>query len=85
MEANDLTIYAAMLSGPENMPVFGDNQLTPAEKRSIINYVQTIKTTADPGGAGVGRVGPVAEGLVIWTVGVGALLFGIFWMGTKAP
>jgi ubiquinol-cytochrome c reductase cytochrome c subunit len=83
-EANDLTIYAAMLSGPENMPVFGDNQLSPDEKRAIINYVQTVKAQADPGGAGVGRVGPVAEGLVIWVVGVGALLFGIFWMGTKA-
>jgi quinol---cytochrome-c reductase cytochrome c subunit len=84
LEADDLTIYTAMLSGPENMPVFGDNQLTPDEKRSIINYVQTIKAQADPGGAGVGRVGPVAEGLVIWVVGVGALMFGIFWMGTKA-
>ena len=83
-EANDLTIYTAMLSGPENMPVFGDNQLTPDEKRAIVNYVQTIKASADPGGAGIGRVGPVAEGLVIWVVGIGALLFGIFWMGTKA-
>ena len=84
MDANDMTIYTAMLSGPENMPVFGDNQLSPDEKRAIINYVQTIKAQADPGGAGVGRVGPVAEGLVIWVVGMGALLFGIFWMGTKA-
>jgi ubiquinol-cytochrome c reductase cytochrome c subunit len=84
LDANDMTLYTAMLSGPENMPVFGDNQLTPDEKRAIINYVQTIKTTADPGGAGIGRVGPVAEGLVIWVVGMGALLFGIFWMGTKA-
>ncbi|PZA22525.1 cytochrome C [Modestobacter versicolor] len=83
-EANDMTIYTAMLSGPENMPVFGDNQLSPEEKRSIINYVQTLKAQADPGGAGIGRVGPVAEGLVIWVVGIGALLFGIFWMGTKA-
>ena len=83
-EADDMTIYTAMLSGPENMPVFGDNQLTPDEKRAIINYVQTIKAQADPGGAGIGRVGPVAEGLVIWVVGIGALLFGIFWMGTKA-
>ncbi len=83
-DATDLEIYTAMLSGPENMPVFGDNQLTPEEKRSIINYVQTIKEQADPGGAGVGRIGPVGEGLVIWVVGVGALLFGIFWMGSKA-
>ncbi|RBY88869.1 cytochrome C [Blastococcus sp. TBT05-19] len=83
-DSNDLEIYTAMLSGPENMPVFGDNQLTPEEKRSIINYVQTIKSQADPGGAGIGRIGPVAEGLVIWIVGIGALMFGIFWMGSKA-
>jgi ubiquinol-cytochrome c reductase cytochrome c subunit len=83
-DANDLEIYTAMLTGPENMPVFGDNQLTSEEKRAIINYVQTIDNQADPGGAGVGRMGPVAEGLVIWVVGIGVLLFGIFWMGSKA-
>jgi ubiquinol-cytochrome c reductase cytochrome c subunit len=83
-DANDLELYTAMLTGPENMPVFGDNQLTPEEKRSIINYVQTIREQADPGGAGIGRIGPVGEGLVIWVVGVGALMFGIFWMGSKA-
>jgi quinol---cytochrome-c reductase cytochrome c subunit len=83
-EADDKTIYTAMLTGPENMPVFGDNQLTPDEKRAVINYVQTIKAQADPGGAGIGRIGPVSEGLVIWVVGIGALLFGIFWMGSKA-
>jgi len=83
-DANDMTLYAAMLSGPENMPVFGDNQLTDEEKRAIINYVQTVDNQADPGGAGVGRMGPVAEGLVIWVVGIGALMFGIFWMGSKA-
>ena len=83
-DANDLEIYTAMLTGPENMPIFGDNQLTPEEKRAIINYVQTINSQADPGGAGIGRIGPVAEGVVIWVVGVAALLFGIFWMGSKA-
>ena len=83
-DANDLEIYTAMLSGPENMPVFGDNQITPEEKRAIINYVQTVTDMPDPGGAGIGRIGPVSEGLVIWVVGVAALLFGIFWMGSKA-
>jgi ubiquinol-cytochrome c reductase cytochrome c subunit len=82
--ADDLTIYTAMLSGPENMPVFGDNQLTPDEKRAVINYVQTIKAEANPGGAGIGRIGPVGEGLVIWVVGIGILMFGVFWMGSKA-
>ncbi len=48
--ATDEQIYAAMLSGPESMPVFSDNQLTPAEKQPIIAYVQTLKASKDPGG-----------------------------------
>ncbi len=32
-----------MLTGPENMPVFGDNQLTPQEKQDIIAYVQNLQ------------------------------------------
>ncbi|SNS07770.1 menaquinol-cytochrome c reductase cytochrome c1 subunit precursor [Geodermatophilus saharensis] len=83
-DANDLEIYTAMLTGPENMPVFGDNQLTPEDKRSIINYIQTVTDMPDPGGAGIGRIGPVGEGVVIWVVGISALMFGIFWMGSKA-
>jgi ubiquinol-cytochrome c reductase cytochrome c subunit len=84
LDSTDLEIYTAMLSGPENMPVFGDNQLSSQEKRSIINYIQTIKGMEDPGGAGIGRLGPVSEGLVIWVVGIGALLFSLYWIGTKA-
>ncbi len=83
-DSTDLEIYTAMLSGPENMPVFGDNQLTPEQKRSIINYVRTISAMEDPGGAGIGRIGPVSEGLVVWVVGIGAMLFGVYWIGTKA-
>jgi ubiquinol-cytochrome c reductase cytochrome c subunit len=83
-DSTDLEIYTAMLSGPENMPVFGDNQLSSEEKRSIINYIQTVSSMEDPGGAGIGRLGPVSEGLVIWVVGIGALLFSVYWIGTKA-
>ena len=35
-QATDAQIYGAMLSGPENMPKFGDGQLTPEEKAAII-------------------------------------------------
>ena len=57
-DATDREIYAAMLTGPENMPVFGDNQLTPEEKRAIITYVQTLNeqaTRAAPASAGSAR------------------------------
>jgi ubiquinol-cytochrome c reductase cytochrome c subunit len=81
--STDKQIYGAMLSGPENMPVFNDNQLTPDQKTMVIDYIQTLKEQKDPGGAGIGRIGPVSEGLVIWIVGVGLLMGIILWIGRK--
>jgi ubiquinol-cytochrome c reductase cytochrome c subunit len=81
--ATDTQIYTAMLVGPENMPVFSNNQITPEQKRAIIGYVQTMKQSNDPGGSGIGRIGPVAEGLVIWTAGIGVLMISILWIGAR--
>ena len=81
--STDLQLYTAMLVGPENMPVFNNNQITPEQKRAIIGYVQAMKESNDPGGAGLGRIGPVAEGLVIWTVGLGVLMVSILWIGAR--
>jgi ubiquinol-cytochrome c reductase cytochrome c subunit len=83
-DATDKQIYAAMLSGPESMPVFSDNTITPEQKRAIIAYIQTIKASKDPGGHGIGRIGPVSEAIVIWVGGVGALMIMILWIGAKS-
>jgi len=77
-------IYEAMVTGPENMPVFGDKQITPAQKLAIINYIRTIKTEANPGGAGLGRVGPVTETIVGWLAGIGVLVIVTIWIGARA-
>lgn len=82
-EATDKQIYTAMLTGPESMPVFTDNEITPEQKRAIIAYVQTLKDSADPGGHGIDRIGPVSEAIVIWVAGVGALMGFILWIGAK--
>jgi ubiquinol-cytochrome c reductase cytochrome c subunit len=82
--ATDRQIYAAMLTGPQNMPVFGDNQLTPQEKRDIIAYVQDLKENKDPGGFGLGRLGPVPEGIVIFVIGMGVLVFATLWIAGKS-
>jgi ubiquinol-cytochrome c reductase cytochrome c subunit len=81
--ATDRQLWTAMLVGPENMPVFSNNQITPEQKRAIIAYVENLKTTKDPGGAGLGRIGPVAEGLLIWTAGLGVLMVSILWIGAR--
>jgi ubiquinol-cytochrome c reductase cytochrome c subunit len=83
-EASNSQIYTAMLSGPENMPVFADNQITPEQKQEIIAYVKYLQDSKDPGGAGLARIGPVSEGLLAWTVGLGALILAILWIGAKS-
>jgi ubiquinol-cytochrome c reductase cytochrome c subunit len=83
-ESTDRQIWAAMLTGPENMPVFGDNQLTPQEKADIIAYIQNLKSDQDPGGWGMGRYGPVPEAIAIFLVGVVALVFTSLWIAGKS-
>jgi ubiquinol-cytochrome c reductase cytochrome c subunit len=83
-QATDREIYAAMLTGPQNMPVFGDNQLSPQEKSDIIAYVQNMKTDTDPGGFGLGKLGPTTEGLVIFLVGMVGLIFATLWIAGKS-
>ena len=82
--STDRQIYAAMLTGPQNMPVFGDSQLTPQEKRDIIAYIQDQKADQDPGGFGMGRYGPVPEFLVIFLIGMVALVFSTVWIAGKS-
>ncbi len=83
-DSTDRQIYAAMLTGPQNMPVFGDNQLTDTQKRDIIAYVQTMKDDQSQGGWGIGRIGPVTEGLVIFLVGITFLVFTALWIAGKS-
>ncbi len=82
--STDRQIFAAMLTGPENMPVFSNNTLSLDQKRAIIAYIQTIKASDDPGGSGIGRIGPMSEAIVIWVGGVGALMIAILWIGAKS-
>ena len=82
--ATPAVIYAAMQSGPESMPRFSINQLTDNQKRAITNYVYDTTHTAQPGGAALGKYGPVPEGLVVWLVGIGALVVFTLWIGARA-
>jgi ubiquinol-cytochrome c reductase cytochrome c subunit len=83
--ATDRQIYAAMLTGPQNMPVFGDNQLTPEEKRDIVAFIQTLGEDRDPGGVfNLGQFGPATEGLAIFLVGMVGLVLATLWIAGKS-
>jgi len=73
-------IYEAMITGPQQMPVFSDEVLTPEEKRDIIAYIRTISTAPGYGGSKLGSLGPVAEGLIGWVVGIGVLVGFAVWI-----
>jgi ubiquinol-cytochrome c reductase cytochrome c subunit len=83
-EATPTQIYEAMITGPENMPVFGDKQITPDQKLAIISYVRTLKTQGNPGGFSLGQIGPVPETMVGWLVGIGLLVIVTLWIGARA-
>jgi ubiquinol-cytochrome c reductase cytochrome c subunit len=81
MDASSRHIWEAMVTGPQSMPVF--STLSEQDKQNIIKYVQYLQTAPNPGGSGLGRVGPVTEGIVIWTVGLGLVIAVAIWIGAK--
>lgn len=76
-------VYAAMVTGPQNMPVFNDMNLTPEEKNDIITYLQYVDNNPSVGGFMLGSIGPVAEGLFIWIVGLGGLVAVTIWLTAR--
>ncbi|CAN2203061.1 ccoP, cytochrome c oxidase, cbb3-type, subunit III [Candidatus Nanopelagicaceae bacterium] len=77
-------IYEALITGPQSMPVFSDKTITPAEKLSIIKWIKAAEAEPQLGGASLGRVGPVTEGLLVWTLGLGLLVGVAVWLAMKA-
>ena len=82
--ANEQEIYQAMLTGPQNMPKFSDRQLTADEKKDIIAYLKSAKETPSPAGWDLGGLGPVAEGLAMWIIGISALCAAALWIGSRS-
>ncbi len=77
-------IYEALLTGPQQMPVFSDAVLTPEDKRDIIAYINYTNEMPDQGGFSLGRLGPVTEGLAAWLIGIGSLVGFAVWIGTAS-
>ena len=83
IDATPTEIYEAMLTGPQNMPVFADSTITVKDKQEIIAYIEAIRSAEDPGGWGLGRFGPVTEGLFLWIGGFLLAIICAVWIGAK--
>jgi ubiquinol-cytochrome c reductase cytochrome c subunit len=85
LDSTPTQIYEAMITGPQAMPVFNNTTLTPEQKRGIIAYILKTRSEPNPGGNPLGRIGPVAEGLAGWLVGIGLLVLAAMWITAKKP
>jgi len=77
-------IYEAMLTGPQNMPVFNDMNITPQDKADIITYLKYLEKNPSPGGFQLGDLGPVSEGLFIWIFGLCAIVAITVWLTARS-
>ena len=83
-DAEPAQIYTAMLTGPQNMPKFSDRQLSSEEKRDLVAYVRMAAEAPDPGGYGLGGLGPTTEGMAIWIIGIVAIVAAALWIGARS-
>ena len=77
-------IYGAMVTGPQNMPVFNDMNLTPEQKNDVITYLKYLDETPSVGGFSLGSLGPVSEGLFVWLIGLGGLIAVAIWLTARS-
>jgi ubiquinol-cytochrome c reductase cytochrome c subunit len=74
-------IYEAMLTGPQQMPLFSDAVITPEDKRNVIAYVKTLEEQPDYGGIAGGGYGPVVDGMFTFIIGIAGLVGFAVWIG----
>lgn len=84
-QATPTEVGAAVRSGPGQMPVFSADEITARQLDGVAAYVDYLKHPEDPGGLPMGRIGPVPEGFVAWSVGVPLLLACVWWIGSRSP
>ena len=77
-------IYEAMVTGPQSMPVFNDDNISPEGKNAIVAYLHAVDKQKNVGGMNLGNLGPVSEGLFVWIFGLGTMIGFAVWLGRKA-
>lgn len=74
-------MFEAMQTGPQQMPKFSNDVMTPQDKADVIAFVKSVQAQGDTGGYGGGSVGPVSDGLIAWIVGIAGLVGFAVWIG----
>lgn len=83
MDTAPQQIAEAVRMGPDVMPRFGPKVIDDAALGDVIAYVQYLQHFQyNPGGLQLANLGPVAEGFIAWTAGIGLLVLFVRRIGT---
>lgn len=90
MGAATFVVAEAIRGGPGVMPRFGPGALSAQDVSDIAYYVNALQTHTGTfhrlaaGGAALGNLGPVAEGIIGWLFGIGSLVLFVRFIGTTS-
>lgn len=82
-QATPTQIGDAVRTGPGLMPAFGPAALSDHQLDQLVTYVRYLAHPEDRGGQPLWHLGPFAEGLVAWAIGMTLLLVTIRWIGER--
>ena len=75
MDATPQDLADAVRYGPDVMPKFGPNVIDQARLDDLASYVSYLQHAKyNPGGLQLANWGPVSEGFITWTFGIGLLV-----------
>jgi ubiquinol-cytochrome c reductase cytochrome c subunit len=67
-------IAEAVRIGPYLMPRFSSSQISDSQLNSIVRYVLSTRAPVNHGGWGIGNLGPIPEGMVVWLIAAPLLI-----------
>jgi ubiquinol-cytochrome c reductase cytochrome c subunit len=82
MASTPTQVGQAVIIGPGAMPVFG--AMTGQDLDDLAAYVQRLQDDDTTGPTSLGGVGPVAEGLAAFAIGLGAIVALTRWIGAPS-
>ena len=81
--ASATQIAEAVRIGPYLMPRFSKREISDAQLNSIVNYVLSTRHPDNRGGWGIGNLGPIPEGLVVWWIAAPLLIVACMMVGRR--
>lgn len=82
-EATPRQAAEAIRAGAAQMPGFGTAAISPSGLNDVVAYMRYLKHPVDKGGDPISHLGPVAEGMIGWFIGMVVLLGLIRWIGQR--